>query len=141
MLLRLIPDSLHKGAFHPDSQEDVHHEQVKILPVLLPSPDAVGNYIFTSEAKDSTIKATFKKQQFALTDATTETNGTVSIMSGSTDVNKQKLDWGTPVTVTVAPKENWDIDKVTIDGKDISEFADTVLHTMSLLSANACCYI
>lgn len=101
------------------------------------SPDADGNYKFTSEAKDSTIKATFKKQQFALTDATTETNGTVSIMSGSTDVNKQKLDWGTPVTVTVAPKENWEIDKVTIDGKDISEFADTVLHTMSLLSANA----
>ncbi len=101
------------------------------------TPDEDGNYTFTSEAKDSTIKATFKKQQFALTDATTETNGTVSIMSGSTDVNNKKLDWGTSVTVTVAPKENWEIDEVTINGKDISNFADTVLHTMSLLSAAA----
>lgn len=80
---------------------------------------------FTMPDEAVTVKATFKKEQYTLKNATTEERGTVTITKDDADVNNQKLDWGTPVTVTVTPELYWEIDKITIDGEDISKFTDT----------------
>lgn len=99
------------------------------------TPDASGNVSFEAAAADNVISATFKKKQFALTDKTAEADkakGTVAIKENSQNVDGAKLDWGTRITVSVEPKEHWEIESVTIGGKDISEFEEQQYETQTL---------
>lgn len=108
------------------------------------TPGEDGKYKFDAAAQENKISATFKKQQFKLKDntpAVDTSKGTVAIIKDAANVNDTKLDWGTRVTVTVTPEENWEIDTVKINGKDISEFENDVLHetmrTFSLMSVSS----
>lgn len=108
------------------------------------TPGEDGKYKFDAAAQENKISATFKKQQFKLKDntpAADASKGTVAIIKDAANVNDTKLDWGTRVTVTVTPEENWEIDTVKINGKDISEFENDVLHetmrTFSLMSVSS----
>ena len=99
------------------------------------TPDASGNVSFEAAAADNVISATFKKNQFALTDKTAEADkakGTVAIKENSQNVVGAKLDWGTRITGSVEPKEHWEIESVTIGGKDISEFENQQYETQTL---------
>ena len=80
-----------------------------------------GTYTVQNVTKDCTIHATFSKSSSSGGSSSSSTRYTVSVEdtdNGSVKVSPTRASRGTTVTITVKPDEGYELDKLTVTGKD-----------------------
>ena len=80
-----------------------------------------GTYTVQNVTKDCTIHATFSKNSSSGGSFSSSTRYTVSVEdtdNGSVKVSPTRASRGTTVTITVKPDEGYELDKLTVTGKD-----------------------
>ena len=80
-----------------------------------------GTYTVQNVTKDCTVHATFSKNSSSGGSSSSSTRYTVSVEdtdNGSVKVSPTRASRGTTVTITVKPDEGYELDKLTVTGKD-----------------------
>lgn len=143
-----IADDIEHGTVTADKEKAAKNEKVTLtvepdagyeLDEIIVSTSTAGtdtitvaaDNTFTMPDKAVTVTATFKKQEYTITNTTTDTNGTVTIKNADGEAVTKAAE-GDKITITAAGKTGYELDTLKVNGTAVTAAEDgTYTHTMT----------